>query len=397
VRLAIVAQRYGNEISGGAELHARLVGEMLAEHHDITILTTCATDYVSWANEYPAGIDTVNGIPTYRFPVRKPRDPKHFGRLQQRVFHRDHDDRDAEAWMDAQGPYSPRMRDWIGMYRDEFDYFICFSYRYWTTYHALQQVQGKGILVPTAEPDPSIEMPMFRPMFRSARAIMYNSVEEHRMIVKHADNERVPGVVVGVGIIEPPPVDPEGFRRRNELDDPFLLYVGRIDANKGCAQLFDYYCRAWERLRAEGERVPRLVLAGSAVLEIPEHPAITYLGRVSEQEKYDALAAATALVMPSFYESLSMVLLEAWALRRPVLVNAHCDVLEGQVRRSGGGLWYRDLAEFTECLRVLSRDPRLGDGLGEAGNRYYESHYTWPVIDSKYEAVLQQLAAEDGR
>lgn len=396
MRLAIVAQRYGTEISGGAELHARLVAEMLAAHHDVTVVTTCASDYVSWANEYAPGIDVVNGIPTYRFPVRRPRDPEEFGRLQRRVFHRRHDERDADAWMDAQGPYTPRMIRWLEAHGDDFDYVIAFSYRYWTTYHALQRVQGKGILVPTAEPDPSIEMPIFRPMFRSARAIMYNSVEERRMILEHADNADVPGVVVGVGIIEPPPVDPAGFRERQQLDEPFILYIGRIDGNKGCAQLFDYYLRAHARLSAEGERVPRLVLAGSAVLDIPDHPAITYLGRVSEQDKYDALAAASALVMPSFYESLSMVLLEAWALHRPVLVNAHCDVLEGQARRAGGGLWYRDLAEFTECLRVLSRDARLGDKLGEAGHRYYTDHYTWPVIEAKYEGMLQQLAAGDG-
>jgi glycosyltransferase involved in cell wall biosynthesis len=394
VRLAIVAQRYGMEISGGAELHARLVAEMLADRHDVTVLTTCATDYVTWANDYWPGIDTVSGIPVYRFPVRRPRDPERFGHLQQRVFHRDHTEKEALAWMEAQGPNSPRMRTWIGQQRDNFDYFICFSYRYWTTFHALQQAEGKGILVPTAEPDPAVEMPLFRPQFRSARAIMYNSIEERSMIQQQADNADVPGVVVGVGIIEPPPVDPAGFRARNDLHDPYLLYVGRIDANKGCAQLFDYYLRAYDRLSAEGERVPQLVLAGSAVLDIPEHPAITYLGRVSEQDKYDALAGAEALVMPSFYESLSMVLLEAWALRRPVLVNAHCDVLEGQTRRAGGGLWYRDLAEFTECLRVMSRDSRLGERLGEAGHRYYLDNYTWPVINAKYETMLEQLGAE---
>ena len=397
MQLAVVVQRYGTEITGGAELHARLIAERLAARHDVTVLTTCALDYVTWRNEYARGLSVVGGLPVFRFPVRRARNPTRFGRRQERVFHRRHSDREARAWMDAQGPYTPRMRRWIGHHRDDFDYFLCFSYRYWTTYHALQQVRGKGILVPTAEPDPAVELPMFRDNFRSARAIMYNSPEERDMIQEQADNHDVPHVVVGVGIVEPPPIDPERFRAERGIDGPFLLYVGRIDANKGCEQLFDYYQRAHAAMTSAGESPPRLVLAGSAILQIPDHPGITYLGRVSDQEKYDALSACTALAMPSFYESLSMVLLEAWALSRPVLVNAHCAVLEGQARRADGGLWYGDSAEFVESCRLLTRDEALCGALGAAGKRYYDAHYTWPVIEDKYEQMLAQLQHDDGR
>lgn len=394
MNLAFVIQRYGAEISGGAELHARLLAELLSPHHRITVLTTCAKDYVTWDNEYPAGRACVGGVPVLRFPVRRPRDPERFGRLQQRVFHREHSLAQARAWMDAQGPYTPRMMRWIRRNESRFDFFVCFSYRYWTTFHAMEAARGKGILVPTAEPDPSIEMPLFHPMFRRARAIMYNSHEEREMILRHAGNEDTPGVVVGVGIIDPPPVAPERFRAERRIDGPFLLYIGRIDANKGCGQLFDYYVRAHRRLSDAGLQPPRLVLAGSPVMEIPDHPDIVHLGRVSEQEKYDALAAATALVMPSFYESLSMVLLEAWALSKPALVNAHCDVLQGQCARSDGGLWYRNLAEFTESVRLLGQDRRLGEALGASGHAYWDSHYTWPVILDKYQSMLRRLARE---
>ncbi len=287
------------------------------------------------------------------------------------------------------------MVKWIEHHRDSFDYFICFSYRYWTTWRAMQAVTGKGVLVPTAEPDPAIELPLFHPVFRSARAIMYNSHEERTMIQRHSGNESVPGVVVGVGIVEPPTVGPDRFRAAHGVGGPFLLYVGRIDRNKGCAQLFDFYLRAYDRLRDEGLRPPWLVLAGSAVMPIPEHPAIVHLGRVSEQEKYDALAASAALVMPSFYESLSMVLLEAWALSRPVVVNGHCDVIRGQSERSNGGLWYRNSTEFAECVGCLVQDPDLGAALGAHGHAYYEANYTWPTIVDKYESMLARLHADD--
>ncbi len=394
MRLAIVVQRYGTEITGGAELHARLVAERLAARHEVTVLTTCASDYVTWRNDYPRGLSVVDGIPVFRFPVRRARNPIRFGRLQQQVFHRQHSERAARAWMDAQGPYTPRMRNWIRRHRNDFDYFICFSYRYWTTYHALRETAGRGILVPTAEPDPAVEMSLFRDNFRQARAIMYNSHEERAMIETHAGNQDVPNVVVGVGIVEPPPVNAARFRTKYGIDGPFLFYVGRIDANKGCEQLFDYYERTYAAMLAAGETPPQLVLAGSAILEIPDHPGVSYVGRISDQDKYDGLAAATALAMPSFYESLSMVLLEAWALGRPVLVNAHCDVLQGQTRRADGGLWYGDGAEFHEACRLLTADERLCASLGAAGKRYYDANYTWSVIEDKYEQMLERMQSE---
>jgi len=395
MRLAVVVQRYGEEIRGGAELHALLVAEHLAKRHRVEVVTTCARDYVRWANEYPAGIDVIHGVPVWRFPVARTRDPHRFGRLQERVFHREHPEAEARAWMDEQGPYTPAMLRWIEAWRDRFDYWICFSYRYWTTFHALQAVEGRGILVPTAEPDPTIEVPLFHPVIRSVRGIVYNSVEERRMILEHTGAEDVPGDVVGVGIIEPDEADPERFRRRTGIDRPFVLYIGRIDENKGCVQLFDFFLRTCRRLEDEGREPPTLVLAGQAVLDVPDHPNIRWLGTVDEQLKFDALAASTALMMPSFFESLSMVLLEAWALERPVLVNAHCDVLEGQVIRSRGGLFYADGDEFVEALDLLLADERLRRALGENGRAYFEDHYRWPVIEARYERLLRRLAAEE--
>lgn len=372
-----------------------LVAEHLASHHDVTVLTTCARDYVTWRNEYPRGATEVNGVDVIRFPVRRRRDPARFGRLQQRVFHRVHEEHDARRWLDAQGPYTPAMMRWLRRNLDTFDYVVCFSYRYWTTYNAMQIAEGKAILVPTAEPDPAIEMPLYHPLFRSARAIVYNSHEERAMIVRESGNDIVLGDIVGVGIVEPPPADPGRFRSLYGIDGPFVLYIGRVDRNKGCEQLFDYYTTAHRAMARDGVRVPKLLLAGSAILDIPDHPGIRYLGRVSDDDKYDALGASIALVMPSFFESLSMVLLEAWALERPVFVNAHCGVLEGQTVRAGGGLHYRDVGEFEHGLRLLTDDERLRDAMGANGRGYYLENYRWPVIEEKYERILQQLARED--
>jgi glycosyltransferase involved in cell wall biosynthesis len=197
-------------------------------------------------------------------------------------------------------------------------------------------------------------------------------------------------VVVGVGLEMPQQVDPARFRQAFGIEGPFAIYVGRIDANKGCIELFDYFIRYVEK----AERPVSLVLIGTPALPIPQHPRIRHLGYVTDQDKFDAMAAADVLIMPSYYESLSMVALEAWALRRPVLANAQCDVLLGQCMRSNGGLYYRDAAEFMATLDTILGDPTLAAALGRNGRGYYERHYDWPVIERKYLSMFARLDAE---
>jgi glycosyltransferase involved in cell wall biosynthesis len=222
---------------------------------------------------------------------------------------------------------------------------------------------------------------------------MYNSLEERHQLQALSGNQHVPGVVVGIGSDIPPDPQPERARSRFGLTNRFILYVGRIDANKGCDELFalfqSYLRVSYLKLQ---DRELDLVLIGTPVLPIPEHPRIRHLGFVSDADKFDVLAAADALVMPSYYESLSMVALEAWALGRPVLANARCDVLLGQCLRSRAGLFYRDAEEFGAALDAILDDRALTAALGASGRQYFADHYRWNVIESKYLEMLAQLA-----
>jgi glycosyltransferase involved in cell wall biosynthesis len=219
---------------------------------------------------------------------------------------------------------------------------------------------------------------------------MYNSHEERAMIHAAAHNESVPGVVVGVGSEVPEVTDPDRFLRKFGITRPFAIYVGRIDENKGCGELFDYFRRYAETFR----RGLDLVLVGSAVMPVPEHPRIHHLGFVDDRDKFDALAAADLLVMPSYFESLSMVALEAWALGRPVLANGRCDVLKGQCIRSRAGLYYENYEEFAEALYSLESNGPLHTRLGRNGREYFRRHYAWPVIERKYLEMLERLERE---
>jgi glycosyltransferase involved in cell wall biosynthesis len=393
VKIAVVVQRYGPAINGGAELHARYIAEHLAKHVAVEVLTTCASDYVTWRNELPAGTETINGIAVRRFRVQRERDPHLFARRSDRVFDETHSIADELAWLKAEGPTSPALIDHIARHSNDYDYLLFFSYRYYHAYHGIRTAAPRAILVPTAERDAAIGLSIFQATFRGVRALMYNSHEEQTMIQAVSGNLEVPAVVVGIGSDIAPNPQPARFRQKYQVQGPFAIYVGRIDKNKGCPELFEYF---QGYLRDPFGQLS-LVLVGQSLLPVPEHPRIRHLGFLDDADKFDAMAAADLLIMPSYFESLSMVALEAWAMGRPVLANGRCDVLKGQSIRSNAGLYYESYAEFLETLRALEHNRWLSAALGRHGRQFFREHYDWPVIERKYLNMFDRLSSEAAR
>ena len=393
MKLAIVVQRYGTDVSGGAELHARYIAEHLAAHADVRVLTTCARDHVSWHNELPAGEDRVHGIPVERYPVVRERDLLDFGRRSTHIFTQTHSLDEELQWLDSEGPLSPGLIERVGQVHREVDFVLLFCARYYQAYHGARLAADRAVLIPTAEREASLGLGLFPPIFRGVRALMYNSPEERALIENVSGNEDVPGVVVGVGSDIPRQVDAARARQAFGLRGRFVVYVGRIDANKGCAEMFDYFAAYLERT----ERDVTLALVGQPQMEIPAHPRIRHLGFLSDPDKFDVMAAAEALIMPSYYESLSMVALEAWALGKPVIANARCDVLRGQCLRSNAGLYYESADEFGATLDAVLDNAGLAAALGHNGRAFFASRYSWPVIERTYLDMFARLAVEPPR
>ena len=207
-----------------------------------------------------------------------------FGIRSRRVFTRYHSLQEELDWLDSEGPVSPDLLARLQRSAGEFDFVVLFSVRYHQAYYGARAIPGRAVLVPTAEREPALALAIFQPIFRGVRAIMYNSLEERAAIQGLAHNEDVPGVVVGVGSMIPAATDPQRARQAFGLSRPFVLYVGRIEENKGCAELFDYFQRYLESSRRDLD----LVLIGTPAMPIPSHPRIRHLGFVSDQDKFDA-------------------------------------------------------------------------------------------------------------
>lgn len=386
LHIAFVVQRYGLEVSGGAELYARMVAERMKKFWDIEVLTSCALDYITWKNYYSEGVEEINGIPVRRFPVKKERNIERFGNIQEKIFGKEHRIEDELEWVKENGPYYPQLIDWIEKNKKEFDFFFFFSYRYFHSYFGINKVPEKAILVPTAEHDPALHMRIFRDNFNKSKGVVYISPEECELVQNISKNYSVPFEIIGAGS-EITEGSPSRFREKYGVNDKFVIYIGRIDPNKGCNELFEYFLRF---AHETGEKV-RLVLIGTPVIPIPSHSLITHLGFVSDQEKFDAIKASELLLMPSFYESLSIVTLEAFASGKPVLANGNCEVLKGHIERANAGLYYENYEEFRDALLFLLHEKETAEEMGKRGRRYFEENYSWEVIEGKYLRFVERI------
>ena len=388
MKLAFVVQRYGPDIAGGSEAHCRQLALRLSAHHDITVLTTCARDYVTWDNALPQGESTDGRVTVRRFRVRRGRRLKVFADLSDDVFDgRAPLDRQ-EEWFRENGPDAPGLLEHLRSSGAEYDLVLFWTFRYAPSFFGLPLVADRAILVPTAEEDAVVYLDILEKYFQQPAGYLFLTPEEEALVTTRAGSLRQPASIVGIGL-EPPVSSPSRERlRAHAVPGEYLLYLGRVDRNKGCHTLLEYFGGS----AAHARGVP-LVLAGPTKLTIPRDPSIRALGYVPDDLRDALLTHAAALIVPSPYESLSIVLLEAWNRSVPAVVNARCKVLDGQVRRANGGLSYRSAAEFSEAVDYLLTNRAERDVMGQQGRAYVDCEYRWPLVLERVERLLADVRA----
>ena len=388
MKLACVVHRYGADIAGGSEGHCRLIAEHLAAHHDVTIVTTCAKNHITWANHYPAGETHERGTRVLRFPVARERDMRRFMDLSDLIAADRATPDEQEQWFRENGPDAPELLEHLRRHGAGYDRVLFWSYRYADTYFGLPLAAERAVLVPTAEEDPVIHVDALEAFFARPKGFLFLTPEEQALVAARMPGG-TPSAIIGSGLDPAPAASDLSSLDALGLSDPFVLYLGRIDPNKGCQTLIRHFLRY-----VEGGRPVQLVMAGPASMPIPDHPRIRPLGFVDEAVREALLRKARALIMPSPYESLSMVLLEAWNHGLPALVNARCKVLRGQVERADGGLYYSSAIEFIAGLDYLLDHPDAARQLGRQGLAYVDRQYRWPIVLEKIDALLAQIGHE---
>ena len=387
-RYAVVVHLYGEGRFGGASTLAAAIGRCLSDVAEVDVLTTCAQNYMTWQNVYAPGHSRVDGVHVRRFPVDRRRNVGTFNRLSRQLLETPDPSEDLqEAWMRAQGPLSSQLLEYLETFGKRYDAVLFFSYLYADTYFGLPLVEDRAFLFPLAHDEWPLRLSIWERFFGRPRGFFFNSPEEREFLRSRFPKLELEGPIAGLGIDVPAKIEPNRFREQVNVREPFLLYVGRVDPSKGCDNLIDDFTR----YRAGGGHYRDLVLIGDIHMPVRPAAGVHVIGPVDEQTKWNAIAASDVLVMPSRYESLSIAVLEAWALEKPVLVNALSPALVGQCRRARAGLWYANSDEFSVTLDIF--DKPLAQRLGAEGRAFVTENYTWPRVMSVLQSRLSGALA----
>ncbi len=394
MKLAFVTPRYGLEVIGGAETAARMLAERLCRRDgwDVEVLTSCALDHLTWENTEPAGTREVNGVKVTRFPTASPRTRDYFaldGHL--RVAPEAATLADTRRWVALNGPMCPGLVDAVAS--TDADVIACYPYLFATTVDAIAVSRVPVVLHPAAHDEPALYFSAFRRSFRDVDGFVYHTRAERDLMEDVYRIGARPQIVLGLGVNEPTGAGRRGGEVLGLGDRPYLCYLGRVDEHKGCGMLADYFAE----YKARNPSDLALAFVGPVSAKAPVHSDIVVTGTVSEADKWDILAGADVMVTPSAYESFSLVVLEAWTLGVPVLVNGSCAATMEHCQRSGGGLWFDSYRSFEATVDRLSSDPDLRGALGDAGRRYTERNYLWPAIIDRYTSFLENVVARGRR
>ncbi len=375
--VALIPPRFGEGVIGGAEaVLADVARGLAARGVPIEILTTCARDHFTWANEFPPGSTRIDGdVVVRRFPTVLSGSPADRDRVGNRILAGDTITiQDQQRWVNA----SLRCP---GLWHHVFDHghryraLVFAPYMFWTTYAVSQIHSRRSVIMPCLHDEPPARLDIYRSMLEGAGALWFLTEPERELALRLCNPPRR-HEVVGAPVAVPSSYDPDGFRARFGLTDPFVYYAGRREWGKGWQDLLTAFAEFTLNRRGGGGGL-KLVTSGVGEVQPPlacEHSVID-LGLLSNDDRDGAMAAASAYVQPSALESFSLTVLEAMAAGTPVIANGAGAVVSHHLDRSGAGLVYHGIPELVECLNFVADRPEAAGALAVDGRRYVVENY----------------------
>ncbi len=214
-------------------------------------------------------------------------------------------------------------------------------------------------------------------------------------------DDRLAMIYSGTSDEEPPPIDPQAIRASLgfEVEAPLILFAGRLAEQKRVHDLL----KALDLLQHVQPDV-RTVIAGDGPLrdrlEETAHAyhldgRVRFLGHRSDVPRL--LAAADVVVLPSAYEGLPNVVLEAMQFRKPVVATAAPGTTEVVINGETGLLVpVGECSLMARAIRDLVRDRTLASRLGEAGRARVETHFRASMMVARFATLYEELAQSKG-
>jgi glycosyltransferase involved in cell wall biosynthesis len=239
---------------------------------------------------------------------------------------------------------------------------------------------------------------------RDAGAVLFTSEEERRSARGAFHGYRFEEEVVRYGIAAPPP--PSAAQRTTfrdlvpKLDGrPYLLFLSRIHEKKGCDLLIEAFASV-----ARDAPDLQLVIAGPDQRGLQprlqaqaDHLGIGsrmhWTGMLRSDAKWSVFYGADAFVLPSHQENFGIVVAEALACGKPVLITDRVNIWP-QVKASGAGLVVSDTVAgvsglLKDWLQLQPEQQRL---MGAAARQCYEDHFRLEPAAQNLLSILQRVA-----
>jgi glycosyltransferase involved in cell wall biosynthesis len=295
-------------------------------------------------------------------------------------------------WYLFQGPYCPNLVAHLGATAQKFDAVIFFTYLYYPTAVGILTTAKNSILVPTAHDEQPFYFHSTCKAFAAAQAVLANTDAELKLITSV-----YPGVgdkisIAGTGVDLFSDSEIAEFRKSPVFGlkpDSYVLYLGRISRGKGVDSLITCFM---EYLNDNPASRLELILAGEVSdVQIPKHPSIRWVGKVSDSEKRSLLANSLCIANPSPMESLSLLVLEALAMKRPVVANRRCPVFQDYAARVQSLRLFDGPAEFGGLLNGLEAGMWPGAEDRDQGRSYVQRKFSWEAVLKTYELTVAAI------
>jgi len=204
--------------------------------------------------------------------------------------------------------------------------------------------------------------------------------------------------------IIPNGIDPEDYKIKDSIglkikyglgDDPFILFMGRLNPIKGPDLLLNAFCNVKGKLNNYN-----LVFAGpdEGMLPVLKKIAINsgiedriyFTGYLDREEKSSAYHAANLLAIPSRQEAMSIVVLEAGITKTPVLITDQCGFDE-VADINGGRVVSASVDGLQNGLIEILKDSYELSSMGANLEKYTRRHFIWDAVINKYKKLYQNI------
>ncbi len=381
-------------VVGGSERYVQEIARrQVLDGHQVTILATEA-DALSalWARRArrvaPTSPTEHQGVRITRLPVRHlPMGRVTFPALRRLTWLLSHLSERAALHLATYSPWLPGLPQALG--RAEADLLFAWNITLEGLTAATAHYARRRGIPWIAVPLLHLGQPRFYTMrhqlglLRRATKIIVQTERERTFLLKRGfPQEQVHTISPGIDPAEASRADGQRFRHKHRVSGPLLVTLGVLSYNKGTIHLLSAVKTLW----AEGRHLT-FTLIGS--METPVRRFIArlptqmreqclYLGRIPEQEKWDAIDAADIVALPSRTESFGIVFLEAWMREKPV-IGARAGAVETIIENGVDGMLvdFGDVAGLADALRALLDAPVLAAEMGRRGRAKVLARYTW--------------------